>query len=284
MKRSQRKQFAEETIKIIEAGEYLSPSGSIVDIRQDLKRSYEGTVLYTPNDFPDLLEKVRTLSLCHVPEIQVLNITSLEAAKMNLSDSTGKVCCLNFASAKNPGGGFLNGSQAQEESLARSSGLYHSITSVTEFYSHHRSLDTCLYSDHMIYSPDVPVFRDDEGVLLERPHNLSFITSPAVNAGAVRRNEPPNVPLIVPVLRERAKKIMLVAAINGCSRIILGAWGCGVFANDPADVAGVFAELLRSDHDVKGLFTQVIFAVYDKSPEQSTYKAFEDVFGGAMKV
>ena len=72
---------------------------------------------------------------------------------------------------------------------------------------------------------------------------------------------------------------MLVAAMNRCVRIILGAWGCGVFEHDPADVAAVFAELIESDKEAKGLFTKVIFAVYDKSPEQSTYKAFEDVFG-----
>ena len=73
----------------------------------------------------------------------------------------------------------------------------------------------------MIYSPDVPVFRDDEGTLLDKPYHLSFITSPAVNAGAVRRNELKNVPQIVPILKERAKKVMLVAANNKCERIHL---------------------------------------------------------------
>ena len=98
--------------------------------------------------------------------------------------------CLNFASAKNPGGGLLSGSQTQEESLARSSGLYATLLPMTELYAYNRHLGTSLYSDYMIYSPDVPVFRSDSGLLLEVPYLASFITAPAVNAGAVEKNEP----------------------------------------------------------------------------------------------
>jgi len=72
---------------------------------------------------------------------------------------------LNFASAKNPGGGFLGGGSAQEESLARSSGLFPCINQMQQMYETNRAYRSCLYTDHMIYSPRVPVFRDDEGYI-----------------------------------------------------------------------------------------------------------------------
>ena len=99
-----------------------------------------------------------------------------------------KVLCLNFASAKNPGGGFLNGSQAQEESLARATGLYPCISQMTQLYEKNRYYGSCLYLNDMIYSPQVPVIRDDNDELLNKIFLISILTAPAVNAGAVRKN------------------------------------------------------------------------------------------------
>lgn len=78
----------------------------------------------------------------------------------------GAVAALNFASATHPGGGFLSGARAQEESIARSSGLFACLEG-REMYSWHRSRLDAMYSDWIIYSPDVPVFRTDDGELLE---------------------------------------------------------------------------------------------------------------------
>lgn len=107
---------------------------------------------------------------------------------------------LNFASARHPGGGFLGGSQAQEESLARASGLSPCLNQFQEMYDTNQRFSSCLYTDHMIYAPDVPVFRDDDDRLLEEPFLVSILTAPAVNAGAVRRNEPHHVQHIEPVM------------------------------------------------------------------------------------
>lgn len=147
------------------------------------------------------------------------------------------MACLNFASAKNPGGGFLGGSQAPEASLARSSGLYACISPMEGYDAANRSCGTPLYTDHMTYSPGVPVFRDDAGRLLDEPYLVSFITAPAVNAGAVSKNRPAEVPQILPVMRRRAEYTLKVALDNGEKHLVLGAWGCGVFRNDPAGVA-----------------------------------------------
>lgn len=184
---------------------------------------------------------------------------------------------LNFASARNPGGGFLGGSQAQEESLARSSGLYPCLMAQFALYEFNRGNPSCLYSDWMIYSPGVPVFRNDDGVLLDAPYDATFLTAPAVNAGAVRQNEPDAVGRIDATNRERARKLLWIANHHGHRTLILGAWGCGVFRNDPRAMAGMFADLLHGEF--AGCFDRVVMAVYDRTAGQQVLAAFTQAFG-----
>ncbi len=172
--------------------------------------------------------------------------------------------CLNFASAKNPGGGFLNGSRAQEESLALSSTLHVSQMEVFEFYEKHREMKSCVYSDDMIFSPNVTFFRNNNGELIE-PVNCDIITSPAVNAGAVKRNEPEISHQITELMSIRADKMLALSAANKCKRLILGAWGCGVFDNDPKVIAEIFFELLNNKY--KDVFEHVCFAIYSRDPK-----------------
>jgi len=272
--RDKRTVLAKQTLSILEAGSYRAPSGNTVSLAEPMKAALEGTRLYRPADFPESLtpatgrEEGRT-------RIEVTAETTLEAAQRVQEESKEDgTLVLNIASAKNPGGGFLNGSQAQEESLARSSGLYPCLLLAREMYDYHRELGTCLYSDHMIYTPDVPVFRDDAGTLREAPYCVSFISSPAVNAGAVRRNEPEKVTLIEPTLRERMRKILWLAMQHHYRTLILGAWGCGVFQNEPALVARLFAELLRPGTEFGSQFDRIVFAIYDRTETQEVLTAF----------
>src|SRR5439155_6866731 len=128
--------------------------------------------------------------------VEVVNETTLAGIARVLASGQGPVAVLNFASAKNPGGGFLSGSQAQEESLARSSALHASLLRAWAFYERHRASPSLLYSDAMILSPGCPVFRGDDGSLLEEPQTATFITSAAPNAGAAASNRPEELPLI----------------------------------------------------------------------------------------
>jgi uncharacterized protein (TIGR02452 family) len=69
-----------------------------------------------------------------------------------------------------------------------------------------------------------------------------------------------------------------VAAHHGHRVLVLGAWGCGVFQNDPHEVAAVFAELLASPK-LERAFARVVFAVYDRSKAQENRRAFAERFG-----
>jgi uncharacterized protein (TIGR02452 family) len=149
----------------------------------------------------------------------------------------GDLACLVFASARNPGGGFLNGAQAQEESIARASALYPCLRAAGDFHAHHRAHPELTYSDRVINSAEVPVFRDDNGTLLPDPYPVSFLTCAAPNRAAIARNQPEHLPDVPAILTRRAARVLHVAAAHGHRRLVLGAWGCGVFGNEPAAVA-----------------------------------------------
>jgi uncharacterized protein (TIGR02452 family) len=277
MNREQRIAIAEETLEILQRGRYTAASGRAVEIHAWLQDAVKNTRLYRPTDFPVELaiakHSFQTVST-------VTAETTLSAAqRLAIAEPNDEPLCLNFASAKLPGGGFLSGAQAQEESLARSSGLYACIAPQVEMYEYNRLVKTCFYSDYMIYSPGVPVFRDDEGRLLGRPYRTAFITAPAVNAGVVRQRELTQLPLLRPTMRQRLQRLLWVALQHGHTRLVLGAWGCGVFGNDPYEMADLFVETLSAGGPFEGCFREVVYAIYDHTPNRAVYAPFAKRLG-----
>ncbi|MEU4239153.1 TIGR02452 family protein [Actinoplanes sp. NPDC026619] len=248
--------IARDTLAIIEQGAY----------REQIARAVAGTRLYLPSDaLPDSAPAKATAT------VQVTGESTLEATRR----LGGDVACLVFASARNPGGGFLNGAQAQEESLARGSALYPCLRAAGDFYAYHRDHAELTYSDRVIYSPGVPVFRDDKGTLLSDPYPVSFLTAAAPNRAAIARTQPQHLPDVPAILTRRATRVLAVAAAHGHRRLVLGAWGCGVFGNDPATVAAAFAAALRAGP----WFDEVVFAVLDRqagAPVQAAFRLLED--------
>jgi uncharacterized protein (TIGR02452 family) len=271
--RNQRAQMAQETVRIIGQGHYLSPAGRHVDIGAAVAASVAGTREFPPDH---VVTPPHGLSGRHATQIVVQNETTLAAARQLIADH--RTIALNFASARNPGGGFLSGSEAQEESLARSSSLYACLDGRSMYPFHRRHGDT-LYTDYVIYSPSVVVFRDDDGKLLETPFTCSFLTAPAPNAGAVLQQDSTRGDELRRALQTRINKVLSVAAVQGYDSIILGAWGCGVFKNDPREVATQFQAALTGDF--AGVFRLIYFAVLDHSSGGAVITPFEQAFGGS---
>jgi uncharacterized protein (TIGR02452 family) len=197
-----------------------------------------------------------------------------------------KIGVLNFASATKPGGGFVNGASAQEESIARSSTLSVSLQTprATPFYEfHNRDSRGGYYSHAMIYSPDVAIFRDDDGNWL-CPYHVNVVTSPAVNAGQVRKvtrtGRHDTEQRILRVMRERMGRILALFEREEIRHLVLGSFGTGVFQNDVESLAKIWGELL----DVPGArfansFDQVLFAI----PDPNTLRKFSMGFEAAGK-
>ncbi|OWZ84788.1 TIGR02452 family protein [Natranaerobius trueperi] len=272
--RERRAKVAKDTLEIIDQGGYYNNNNSWVDIKEFIQRSIANTELFSPHKLQSIEKKIIEQNLIHKEDdfypIEVTTEDTLAAANRLYVNGYNPVC-LNFASAINPGGGFLNGNSAQEESLCRVSSLYSSINSKKEFYVANKAFSSALYTDYMIYSPEVPVFRDINDTLLDKPFYTSFITAPAVNAKIVTTQEPENINLIEIIMRSRISKIISLASFLGHDSIVLGAFGCGVFENDVNDVARYFEENLKNKAI---LFNKIVFAILGDS-NNPTYKIFK---------
>ncbi len=277
-----RTDIARDTLRILDEGRYTAVSGVEVELASHRDECARNTRYYLPLELDHLKGKVLSeRAPFPATTFSVTDETTLAASERLAGELAGeRIGVLNFASARNPGGGFLRGAHAQEESLARSSALYPSLLTCSDFYETHRAGRSLLYTDRVIYSPGCAVFRRDDGALLDAPYRVDILTSPAPNAGAIRTNQPEDEPRIESVLRRRAGKVLAVAAANACTALVLGAWGCGVFRNDPAQVATIFREELGPDGPFWGRFRHVLFAVMDGSTERTNLRPFMELFGG----
>lgn len=194
-----------------------------------------------------------------------------------------KVAVLNFASSTSPGGGVETGASAQEECLCRVSTLYPCLKTRTaweKFYAPHRAAPNPLHNDDIIYTKDVVVLKDDDYNVLPSPFHVDVITCAAPNlrdipSNRYNRYDGDAVHISPEKLLElhlkRARKILSVAAANGAEVLILGAFGCGAFRNDPAVVAAAYQQALPQflNH-----FRTVEFAVYCSPRDLRNYEEF----------
>lgn len=263
------KNIAQQTIDICDRGHYTAPSGRTVRIGVAQRAAVAGTRLYTPDELTELLNA--SPGSGPPPRLSVTAETTQRAAQRMAAD--GPVVALNFASARNPGGGFVRGAKAQEEDVSRCSGLYPCLLQAPDYYAVNRAQRSMLYTDHIIYSPEVPFFRVRSRELIEEPFQASIITAPAPNAGQAARKGETGVE---PALRRRAGMVLAIAQDQGHRRLLLGAWGCGVFRNDPVQVASVFRDWLCSPR-FAGAFDQADFAIYDTTKDKRVLTAFQSV-------
>ena len=281
MNREQRIENARQTLDIVERGVYVA-NGCEVNIADAVSRSVNDTILYTPTVLTGLVEQVeKQIDINRKTVITVVNQTTMEALRKTTTD--GHTGCLNFASARHPGGGFLSGAMAQEEALAAASSLYRSQVKCMEMYEYNRSRKTNLYSDYMIYSPGVVFFKDDDGRLLDKPYQADVLTSPAVNVGAIKQTNPAELALVEQTMLMRIDKMLAVFVMHSAENLVLGAWGCGVFQNSPHDVARYFADFLTGNGKYAGCFRKIVFAVFDRNRDGENISAFGEVWKHTSK-
>lgn len=200
---------------------------------------------------------------------------------------------LNFASASNPGGGVVTGAGAQEECLCRCSGLYFCLNTPgmwEGFYTPHRNAHNPLHNDDIIYTPDVCVFKTDTdmpGLMPESEWysvdviscaapNLREKTSNKYNSGDGSASVKITDKNLLMLHEKRLRRILDVAVMNDDDTVILGAFGCGAFLNNPEIVAQASRNVLK---DYLHAFKNIEYAVYCRPNDDSNYRTFKRVLG-----
>ncbi len=244
--------IAQETLKIIKEKCYQVDGETI--LLPDM--NFDEVKVYSPERGEQLLKGKMEYS----EKDCVVTITTEDSYEAAARYSDAMV--MNFANAHKPGGGFLFGATAQEEALCRCSTLYTSISdeAAKEMYRYNNKHMTKVESDYMLYSK-VCVFRDNKGTLLKKPYVTGVITVPAPNRiGAAMFASDRE---IADAMLRRIRIMAAVAYENGCRNLILGAWGCGAFHNDPGKVASYFKQVLMEEGYGR-MFDEVCFAIYGR--------------------
>ena len=223
--------------------------------------------------------------------IRVTKHKTFEAAMLlHREHKDWRIAVLNFASATTPGGGVTKGSSAQEESLCRCSTLYPALTAPSlwdAYYSVNRAARNPLDTNALIYTPGVVICKTDDDYP-ERMEEKDWVEVDVITCAAPNLRQRPgnqyNLDQSSPVVvspeellalhKSRARHILTVAASKGVDAIVLGAFGCGAFQNDPTVVAEAYKDVLE---EMKGYFSLIEFAIYCRPRETANYDAFSRV-------
>lgn len=272
--RAQRKQAAATTMRLLENPPTDALAASIDDSRS-------GTTAFLPTDPLPILP---TSSRRTANTVFYTNQTDTLAAVLHLEQLPSpprSIAALNFASAKHKGGGWLNGAQAQEESITRRSTLFAALDSdgAAPYYNHNArhirrvaKENDGVYTHALIHSPAVAILQPDEDSLAIDPDPtlVSVITCAAPNAGQALKMGAARG-RVEAAFAERIDRVLAAAAAHSHDGLVLGAWGCGVFGNDPGFVAGTFKRLLAGKY--KGSFSHVSFPLRDDDNKEPFLRA-----------
>ena len=239
---------------------------------KEIRESIAGTRVFSPDTvFTPHREKYMpkvpefTLRTQNTPEIIVNNLDSVSSI---LEFHPGKSCVLNFASYKEPGGMFLQGSRAQEECLCHESFLYNVLQTQTKYYEENKKhLNKALYQNRALYTPNVVFFRGDDAVWCD------VITCAAPNFTTAKKYNNVTREENSTVLESRIEFILEIAETMQVDTLILGAFGSGVFGQDAEEVAEIFKRKLKENHYG---FRRVVFSIIQNG--DGNYEKFVKVF------
>lgn len=239
------------------ANEWLQHISENEDWVSATGNSIRGTYAYTPKDSHLLTNDVDTVTQC------VKDTTYDCLVKLYEEHPDSRLGALNFASFFNPGGGFLKGSIAQEESLCHKSNLY-PVLAYCPYYEDRKAKNNipAEYESEVIYTPNILFTLD--GVTPGFKADILSCAAPNRNRRNVTEESAEKA------LRERIELILNSATTNKVDYLVVGAWGCGVFRNEPKMVASIFKEVIeKGDLSIKG----IVFAI----PNKDTLSIFNDV-------
>lgn len=228
--------------------------------RDEISQSIENTRCYTSANLKTVSVKEGNVNLI----IKLVDMSTIYCI-LRHTDTRNRTAVLNFASYKNPGGGFLSGAFAQEEALCHESTLFPVLKYFDDsFYAYNRNhTKDGLYESRLLYSPGIII--DREGYALTK--KVDVITYAAANFDVYRKTGKNTYEINREVMVNRVKDVFRVATLRNVDTLILGAWGCGVFGQDPYLISEMMLDAAEQ-YPIKRVF----FAIPDRNSEN--YIAF----------
>lgn len=261
--RSERTDVVSENRQIIRHRQYTTREGRVYQLEPSLSHSLLETHVVEAG-FHFLLRPPPLRNT----QIEVTQESTIECIRRLVQEGFN-TCALNFANGFHPGGGYLKGARAQEESCCRCSALFATLDQKkcrSGFYSLHENRYEA--TDTLIFSPDVPIFRDHSEELAPLI-TASFITSAAIDYRYFQGNGDE-------IMLSRIRKIIQLAAFKEQRALVLGAFGCGVFLNNPNEIAEDFRQVLFEEGYIS-FFDKIVFAIYCNHVTEN-YSIFASVF------
>ena len=283
-------EILQETLQILDTGKYIV-NGKEVKLQLSKERMEASHVLL-PADVQDIcsrkLDRKAVASPCRIDCVkQDSYVAAIEVMRdrPNAGDLSKPVLVLNFANPVNIGGGVYKGARAQEEDLCRRSSLLRSLETSHSlwYYNYNRKLHTHMGSDAMIFSPEVEIFRDERGELMDETVVVAVLTcaAPMITYSMEGMSESEYRGMFY----NRIVDVLKCAAYFGYEDLVLGAWGCGAFGNDAAIVSNLFYRALKELNwaglHAYDLFNTIVFAIRSRGEESYNYKEFNRNFGNA---
>lgn len=263
-------QILEETLAICSRG-YYGVNGNRADCKLSKLQMPQAEVILPEDEIPDIGKFGRNFTT----EYRCEYGDSFGAARKLAGEGKEGILVLNFANAGHPGGGVRNGATAQEEDLCRKSSLLFSLESMQarRFYNYNQNEMSNFGTDAVIITPRVEIIRDDDNNFLEDSVVVAVMTCAAPNvcggiAGLAQEE-------YEAILYRRIMRMLLVAASRGYNNLVLGAWGCGAFGNDPKLMSDLFKKAAR---ETDGLFETMEFAIIRNDDKPENYDEFSRNF------
>lgn len=270
-------------LEIFRDGAYRTESDRVVTLPARELYVPHAEMFSAPIRLPDSYDACETV-------LQVQNTDCILAAR-DLVEQGLNPAVLNMASLYHPGGGVLTGSSAQEEELCRRSTLAVSLYQFSLTGGQFGDLAQLVGVERRaerypmdntyggIYSPGITFFRGtrDEGyALADSPFTASVISVASLNFNP-RHGHSTLVDGKISsddraIIMEKIRTILRIGALKGHDSLVLGALGCGAFCTPPAQMAGLFHQVL-DEHEFHGRFSRIVFAIID-TPNSSNFKPF----------
>lgn len=257
------------------------------DLAKSIDKAKKNTEIFWEDDYPCFNQET-----IKETKITVSKNRSYEAAmKLSASMPGSKIAVMNFANAFHAGGGVINGSSAQEECLCRTSTLYPLLYRRSlrdSYYKHHHDLNTAKASDALIYTEGVVICKTDEDIPKRMAKEdwviVDVITVAApdlrtkfnLHAALVGNGTFMNDAELFGYHVKRAIHVLTCAAAKGADTLVLGAFGCGAFQNNPEVVARAYKVAIE---EFPKVFERIEFAVYCSPSDETNYQVFKRVLG-----